>query len=267
MFFVQIFFLLMHIFLANFYKKQSILIVVIFLGINSKKMIKYVNNATEWDMLHKSGKTLVCDFFAEWCGPCRRISSSFLDLSKKFQDNTNIEFLKINIDDNPTLAAKCGIKRLPTFQIWKSNIIIETFIGANIEYFSRIENYLQNNLETSKEITKSPQFLEINYNFDEEWKELMNTTHLVVTFFAPSISQQIYHEFLLLSQDFSDKKDLIFLVIDVTENPNLANQCEVTRWPTLQVWKNKHKIKTLIGGGKGNIERLKTFIIVQTLYY
>ena len=65
----------------------------------------------ELDELVSQKKTVVCDFWASWCGPCRMLSPVMETLSEEFRERA--EFVKVNVDDNGDLAASLGIFSIP----------------------------------------------------------------------------------------------------------------------------------------------------------
>lgn len=69
-------------------------------------MIKYLKNEEEFENTVKSGVTLV-DFYADWCGPCRR-------MGEVLETMDEINVLKINTDEFPQLAASFGVMSIPT---------------------------------------------------------------------------------------------------------------------------------------------------------
>ena len=69
-------------------------------------MIKYLKNDEEFESIISSGVTLV-DFYADWCGPCRRMGEVLETL-------TEVNVLKINTDEFPNLATSCGVMSIPT---------------------------------------------------------------------------------------------------------------------------------------------------------
>jgi len=69
-------------------------------------MIKYLKNDEEFESIISSGVTLV-DFYADWCGPCRRMGEVLETL-------TEVNVLKINTDEFPNLATSFGVKSIPT---------------------------------------------------------------------------------------------------------------------------------------------------------
>jgi thioredoxin 1 len=68
------------------------------------------------------------DFFASWCGPCKRILPKIEKLCAKY---TNVTFLKINIETLPKLAKQYNVKNLPTFLLLNNNQSYPPVIGAD----------------------------------------------------------------------------------------------------------------------------------------
>ena len=61
-----------------------------------------------------TGNSIVLDFYAEWCGPCKTSTPAAEELSKEM---TDVDFFKIDVDKNPELSAEFAIKAIPTFVI------------------------------------------------------------------------------------------------------------------------------------------------------
>lgn len=81
----------------------------------------------ESDVLN-SGKPVLVDFWAEWCGPCRQLAPIIDELSK--DKGNKIEVYKINIDKNPEIPTKHGIRGIPTLILFKDGKPIATKVGA-----------------------------------------------------------------------------------------------------------------------------------------
>ena len=74
-----------------------------------------------------SDKPVVVDFWAEWCGPCKMIAPSLEEISNEMD---NIQIAKVNIDENPDIAAQFGIRSIPTLMIFKDGKHADTMVGA-----------------------------------------------------------------------------------------------------------------------------------------
>merc|ERR1711935_281637 len=77
-------------------------------------------------------ETCVIDFTASWCPPCQRIKPVFAEMSKE-DDNTNIKFYKVDVDENKDASEAAGIEAMPTFHFYKEGEKKETLRGANVE--------------------------------------------------------------------------------------------------------------------------------------
>lgn len=71
-----------------------------------------VNVSNFNDVVMKSDKLVLVDLWAEWCGPCRMVTPVLEDISNDYQEK--ILVVKCNVDDNPSIAAKYGIRNIPT---------------------------------------------------------------------------------------------------------------------------------------------------------
>ncbi|MDD1696916.1 MAG: thioredoxin [Methanoregula sp.] len=74
------------------------------------------------------GKPVVLDFFAEWCGPCKRQGPYLEELKKNMGEK--IEIRKIDVDENMDLANKYGIRVVPTLIIEKDGKVVRTLEGV-----------------------------------------------------------------------------------------------------------------------------------------
>jgi thioredoxin 1 len=76
----------------------------------------------------KSSEPVVVDFWAEWCGPCRMIAPALDEISGALGDKVKI--VKLNVDENPNVAAKYGIMSIPTLLLFKNGEIADRQVGA-----------------------------------------------------------------------------------------------------------------------------------------
>ncbi|MGV2981521.1 thioredoxin [Camelimonas sp. ID_303_24] len=87
-----------------------------------------VTDATfEADVI-KSDVPVVVDFWAEWCGPCRMIAPALEEISGELGDKVRI--VKLNIDENPAVAAQLGIRSIPTLMVFKDGKLASQKVGA-----------------------------------------------------------------------------------------------------------------------------------------
>lgn len=76
----------------------------------------------------KSEKTVILDFYADWCGPCKMMSPIIDGVAEELGDKVKVG--KVNTDENMNLAQKFSIMSIPTIMIFKNGNIVKTFIGV-----------------------------------------------------------------------------------------------------------------------------------------
>ena len=84
----------------------------------------------EFDAAVLKEQLTVVDFTASWCGPCQRIAPVFVSLAEEM---TDVQFVKVDVDENEETAAACGISAMPTFQFYKGGQKVHEFSGASEE--------------------------------------------------------------------------------------------------------------------------------------
>ncbi len=89
--------------------------------------IKVTDASFQKDVLD-AGKPVVVDFWAEWCGPCRMIAPALEELSTEMGEKITVA--KINIDENPQVPMKYGVRGIPTLMVFKNGQVSATKVGA-----------------------------------------------------------------------------------------------------------------------------------------
>ena len=91
-------------------------------------LIKHVSDATfESDVLN-SGKPVLVDYWAEWCGPCKMIAPILDEVAGQYGDK--LQIAKMNVDENREIPAKFGIRGIPTLMLFKDGQLAATKVGA-----------------------------------------------------------------------------------------------------------------------------------------
>lgn len=85
-------------------------------------------NSANFDEILASDKPVVIDFWAEWCGPCRRIAPIIDELSTEYADKALI--CKCDVDNNDEIAAKYAVRNIPTVIFLKGGQVVDKTVGA-----------------------------------------------------------------------------------------------------------------------------------------
>ena len=80
------------------------------------------------EALSRQQGDMMVDFWAEWCGPCRAISPVLEALAQ--ESGSKVTLAKVNVDENPGLAARYGIRSIPTILFMKQGNVADQVIGA-----------------------------------------------------------------------------------------------------------------------------------------
>jgi thioredoxin 1 len=91
-------------------------------------MAQEVNDSNFDEVVIKSDKPVVVDFWAEWCGPCRMIAPIIEEIAEQYSGKALV--VKCDVDNSPNVAARFGIRNIPTVLFFKEGKIADKQVGA-----------------------------------------------------------------------------------------------------------------------------------------
>ena len=101
-----------------------------------------VTDDTFNDLVLGADRPVLVDFWAEWCGPCRMIAPALDELSAELGDKVTIA--KLNIDENPHVPTKYGVRGIPTMMIFHQGQVAATKVGALPK--SKIKEWIESSI-------------------------------------------------------------------------------------------------------------------------
>ena len=106
-------------------------------------MPTYKTNDADFDQDINSQKVpVVVDFGADWCGPCKQLDPILEEIAEENTDKLKV--FKINIDENPMVPQKFGVRGIPTIMLFKDGKLIDTKVGSLPK--SALANWIESNL-------------------------------------------------------------------------------------------------------------------------
>ena len=89
--------------------------------------VNKVNNDTFAKLVLNNGRTVLIDFYAHWCGPCKMLSPIVDQIA---DENSDFDVYKLNVDEAPEIAAKYGVMSIPTLIVFKNGQAVGKTIGV-----------------------------------------------------------------------------------------------------------------------------------------
>ena len=93
----------------------------------SPDVIQLTSANFEQEVARFSG-TVMVDFWAPWCGPCRMVAPIVEELAKTYQGKAKVA--KLNTDEAPDIAGRFGIRSIPTMMFFKNGAVVQQLVGA-----------------------------------------------------------------------------------------------------------------------------------------
>jgi len=231
-------------------------------------MVHEIKTLDEFNQLMKvktNQKHVLVDFYADWCGPCKRISPQLDTLSKS---HPNIIFVKVNVDEVNDVSDFYKVKSLPTFILLKqgSNKVVDSTVGADINKIKAlVESVNRNQVVQPNVVQQVKATTSITHvkSVDEFNEILTNTTtsqkYMLVDFYATWCGpcKKIAPELETLSKKYPN---VTFLKVDVDELSELSERYKINAMPTFMMFKkgSKSSINSMEGADIEGVEKMIT---------
>jgi len=88
--------------------------------------VRHASEGTFRDLVLRSDVPVLVDFYADWCGPCQRLTPLLEELAA---EDAGVRIVKVNVDHSPRLAAEYGVESIPNLKLFKQGAVVKQLVG------------------------------------------------------------------------------------------------------------------------------------------
>ncbi len=92
----------------------------------ANSQVHHANDANFHQLVLRSDVPVLVDFYADWCGPCQRLSPLLEELAR---ETPNVKVVKVNVDHSPRLAAQYKVDSIPNLKVFKNGAVTDQIVG------------------------------------------------------------------------------------------------------------------------------------------
>ncbi|WP_185882701.1 thioredoxin [Blattabacterium cuenoti] len=100
-------------------------------------MLKEINDTNFDQLVHESKDPILVDFWAPWCTPCKNLSVLLEEMCHDEKYKNQVLFFKLNVDKNPLISSKYGIRSIPTMIFFKNGKKVDIYVGSASKKYIR----------------------------------------------------------------------------------------------------------------------------------
>jgi len=203
-------------------------------------------------------KVSIVDFWATWCGPCIQIAPWFKEMSEKYPE---VQFGKVDVDDNDETSAHCEVQCMPTFKVYKKGELIKTIEGADTDELTKCFTLDTESIAKMKEeAAKEKAEKEALVKLEEQVSMIKNKTEFdafvgkeattMVNFYVKEYKEDVDTLHNDICKAVSDEANTSFdkentARCDLRAHGQIGNELKITALPCLKIFSNGSEIVTL----------------------